>query len=79
MGGETIITARLTKAKLDLMPSIKHIVYYARIDDESLQEAYARGMENIRITNDQGLKLKIGLTAHVDALLKFENNNSNKK
>ena len=78
-GGETIITARLTKAKLDLMPSIKHIVYYARIDDESLQEAYARGMENIRITNDQGLKLKIGLTAHVDALLKFENNNSNKK
>ena len=74
-GGETIITASMTKAKMDLMPSIKNIVYYARIDDQSLQEAYAKGLENIRITDDQGLTLKIGLTAHLDALLNFDQNN----
>ena len=65
----------MTKAKMDLMPSIKNIVYYARIDDQSLQEAYAKGLENIRITDDQGLTLKIGLTAHLDALLNFDQNN----
>ena len=76
--GETTIIANLTKAELDLLPTIKHIVYYAVIDDRSLQDAYAKGLQNIRITEDQGLTIKIGLSANVDAVLDFTGkNNSN--
>ena len=74
--GETILTAQMTKKKLDLLPSIKKIIYTASIDNESLQEAYNKGMADIRITADEGIKLKIGLTAHIDAVLNFESNNN---
>ena len=67
--GETLITAKLTKKQLDLLPLIKHIRYTAIINDKSMAEAYSKGMNNIRITDDQGMTLKIGITAHVDAIL----------
>ena len=77
--GETIITANLNKRQLDLLPKIKSIVYSAVIDDASLQKAYANGMNNVKITADEGVTLHIGLTAHVDAILNFSNNNNNKQ
>ena len=72
--GETIITANLNKRQLDLMPKIKSIVYTAIVDDKSLQDAYNKGMSNVKITADEGLTLKIGLTAHVDAILNLSGN-----
>ncbi|MBO5618398.1 MAG: hypothetical protein J5902_00250 [Paludibacteraceae bacterium] len=72
--GENIITAKLTKEKLDLLPSIKQIIYTAIIDDESLEEAFRQGQFNIRITDDAGLKVKIGLTAQLGAVLNFNKN-----
>ena len=72
--GETIITANLNKRQLDLMPKIKSIVYTAIVDDKSLQDAYSKGMSNVKITADEGLTLKIGLTAHVDAILNLSGN-----
>ena len=75
--GETVITARLTKRQLDLLPSVKSIVYSAMINDKSLEDAYAKGMENIRITDDQGLKIRLGLTAHVDAILNLSGKEEN--
>ena len=74
--GETVIIAKLSKQQLDLLPKIKSIVYSAVIDDASLQKAYANGMNNVKITADEGLTLHIGLTAHVDAILNFDNNNN---
>ena len=71
--GETIIYASLTKAEMDLLPSIRKIEYDATIDDESLAEAYKNDMSNIRITKDQGLTLKIGLAAKVDAVFDLDN------
>lgn len=71
--GETVIIARLSKRKLDMLPKIKSIVYSAVIDDESLQTAYTDGMNNVKITADEGLTLKIGITAQVDAILNFDN------
>ena len=53
------------------------IVYDATIDDKSLQDAYKKGLTNVRITKDQGITLKIGLSAKADAVLNFENNNNN--
>jgi len=76
--GVTTIEASLTKAELDMFPQIKNIIYTAIIDDQSLQQAYSRGMENIRLTSDQGLTFKIGLTAQVDAILDFNQQNTNK-
>ena len=73
--GETIITASMSKAELDLLPSIRSIVYEATIDDEALQEAYDKGLSDVRITKDQGLTIKIGVSAKVDAVLNLENNN----
>lgn len=67
--GETLITVQLTKRQLDLLPLIKHIRYTAIINDKSLEDAYSKGLSNIRITDDQGMNLKIGITAHVDAIL----------
>ena len=75
--GETIIYASLTKAEMDLLPSIRKIEYDATIDDESLAEAYKNDMSNIRITKDQGLTLKIGLAAKVDAVFDLEDNKNN--
>ena len=69
--GETTIAAHLTKAEANLFPKIKKLVYSAYIDDDSLEEAYQKGLSNIRITNDQGLTLKIGLSGEVDAILNF--------
>ena len=67
--GETLITAKLTKKQLDMLPLIKSIRYSAVINDKSLEDAYSKGLNNIRITDDQGITLKIGITAQVDAVL----------
>jgi hypothetical protein len=61
-----------------MLPQIKSIHYDARIDDKSLDDAYSKGMSNIRITDDQGITLKIGVTAHVDAIFDL-NVEDNKK
>ena len=76
--GETVITARLTKKQLDLLPKIKSIHYEARINDKSLKEAYNNGLSNVRITENQGITLKIGVTAHIDAIFDL-NVEDNKK
>ena len=73
--GESTIIANLTKAELNLFPQIHDIIYTAIIDDEALQDAYSKGLSNIRITKEQGLTLKIGLTAEVDAIVNFANDN----
>ena len=76
--GETVITARLSKKQLDMLPQIKSIHYDARINDKSLDDAYSKGLSNIRITDDQGITLKIGVTAHIDAIFDL-NMDDNKK
>ena len=67
--GETTIIASLTKQSLSAVPQIKRIVLSAIVDDEALQYAYQQGIFNVRITQDAGLKLKIGLAAQVGAVL----------
>ena len=73
--GTTTITAHLTQEKLDMLPSVKGIIYTVVIDNESLQEAYNNGLSNVKIKNTDRLKLTIGLSADVKAALDFNNNN----
>ena len=70
--GENVVMVALTKKKLDMLPRIKSIVYTASIDNASLQEAFNKGMADIRLTEDEGITIKIGVTAHVEALLDFD-------
>lgn len=72
--GETTLIANMTKERLNVFPQVKRIEYTVIADDESLQEAFEKGLLNIRVNADDMLKLKIGLTAHLDAVLKFNNN-----
>jgi len=74
--GETTIIASVNKKKMDLLPKIKSMTYYGYIDDESLDYAYKQGYFNVRLTEDAGIKLKIGLSAKVDAIFDFKSNNN---
>lgn len=71
--GETVTIASMNKAQLEVFPKIKSIKYTIIVDDNSVQEAYKNGLDNIRIKGTDVLKLGIGLTAHVDAMLNFDN------
>lgn len=74
-----LITASLTKSKLDQFPKAKYILYTLIMDDESLKAAFDQGNFNIKIEKDSGIKFKIGLTAQLDAVLHFETQNNGKK
>ncbi|MCR5049757.1 MAG: hypothetical protein K6A36_01585 [Paludibacteraceae bacterium] len=70
------IVASVSKKKLEKFSEIKTIMYSLWVDDESLDYAFKQGAFNVRLTGDSGLKLKIGLTAHVDAVLNLNETNN---
>jgi len=76
--GNTIMTVAMNKAQLDMFPKVKRIVYTVSIDNEALNEAFKKGLYDVAITTEQHLSIGVGLTAHVDAILNF-NNKENKK
>jgi len=68
--GKTVITAQLSKEKLNLLPKVKNIVYSAVLENKTLQDEYdAKRGFTAKITEDSGLTLKIGLTAQADVVL----------
>ena len=71
--GKTRNVVRISKAKMDMLPKIKNIVYYAVIDDKSLNAS----LPNFKLTKNMGLKFKIGLSANADAIFNFDNKNNN--
>lgn len=73
--GQTVVIASVNKKRVDILPLIKKIVYYAQIDDESMANAYKAGNFNVRITEDAGLKIGIGLTTKLDAIFNFNKDN----
>ena len=73
--GKTIISTNLDKDELNTLPKINKIVYSAILDDESLQYAYNMGLVNVRLSEDQGVTMKIGVAGNIDAVLNFEKNN----
>jgi len=63
---------RISKAKTDLLPKIKNIIYYAQIDDKSLEAS----LPNFKLTKNMGLKFNIGLSANADAIFNFSGNSN---
>lgn len=72
--GKTTITAKMSKKKMDMLPQIKSIIYAAYIDDDSLADEYKTNDQfKVKLTDDEGLTLKIGLTAHAEAIMDLDN------
>ena len=63
--------AELDKEHLDMFPQIKKIVYKAILDDQTLDYAYKQGNFNVKLTEDNDVTIKVGLTANVEAVLNF--------
>jgi hypothetical protein len=59
----------LTKDMLTTISQIKSIVFEISLDDKSMQGAYAAGLHNIKLTNQQGLRLHIAIGADLEAIL----------
>jgi len=66
--------AHLSKAELDLFPQISEIIYSIIIDDKALKEAYQNGVRDVPISESQYIKLRIGLTAQIEAAINLVNN-----
>lgn len=73
--GETTIIANLEKKDVDMLPKIKAITFECIVDDKSLDYAYKQGLTNIKLSEDQDITIKLGLTANVNAVLNFNNDN----
>lgn len=76
--GETVIQAQLSKKQLDVLPKLKQIEYTAIIDDESLAEAHKHNVNPVALRPQQGIKVKIGVTANANAQFNF-NGDKNKQ
>lgn len=72
---ETVMIASMNQARLNMLPKVKSIVYSAVLDDQSMKEAYAKGYNNLSLRAERGFTIKIGISAQVDAVLDFKNDN----
>jgi hypothetical protein len=70
--------ASLDKEDLNVFTKIKKIAYTAILDDDALKEAYKSGMNNVRLTKDDYVTIKIGLAANVEGVLNFGKNDEKK-
>lgn len=71
--GITTFISTLSKEDINLLPSVKTISIRAIIDDKALKYAYDKGMESIRLLQNQDVIFKLGVTAKVSAVLDFNN------
>ena len=68
---ESITGSALTRAKIDLFPKISQIVYYAYVTDDAVKASpYNKGA---KITGANNVKVALGLTADLDAILNLNN------
>lgn len=71
--GVTTEIISLNKAKSELMPKVKKIRFIAAADTKDLDDIFdARpGLTEVRLTSDQTMKIHIGLSGKIDAILNF--------
>ena len=68
--GQNVLTAKLNKQQVDMLPSIKRIIFKGVIDDRSLQYTFDKGENKVvKFTDDQGLNIQLGLTTQADVIL----------
>ena len=67
-----IKTLEVDKDDLNTLAKIKNIVFDASLDDESLDYVYDKGYFNVKLTEYEGLTIKLGVGADVEAILGLE-------
>lgn len=77
--GESTFIASKSKDDLNVFPKIKKIAYKAVLDDDALAEAYSKGLTNVKLTNQDDVVIKIGLSADLEAILNFDKDEEENK
>ena len=73
----SLFSSAMTREKMDLFPKISQIVYYAYVTDDALKTStYPEGA---KITGSNNVKVALGLTADLDAILNLNNIGKNDK
>ena len=60
------------REKLEVIKKIKKVAFYAELNDESMKEAYKQGLFNVKLTNDNYIRVKLGIGASVEAILNLD-------
>lgn len=71
---ERVYVIEVDREKLEVVKTIKQIAYNVSLDDQSLHYAYEKGLFNVKLTDDNYLRIKIAVGASVDAVLDLELN-----
>jgi hypothetical protein len=69
---ESVEVINVDREDLETLRQIKTIEFHAWMDDESLAEAYEKGLNNIQLKDDNYLKVKIAVGANVEGVLNLE-------
>ena len=69
---ESVEVVNVDRADLETLRKIKNIVYTVSLDDESLAYAYEQGLFNVKLTEDNHLRIKLAVGANVEGVLNLE-------
>lgn len=76
--GRSVYAIALDREHMEVINKIKSIRFYAELDAQPLDPDVNEEFK-IRITSEDPLKVKIALSAYVDAVLNFDNKENNNK
>lgn len=69
---EVVEIIEIEREDLESLRKINKIIFHVWMDDKSLQEAYDKGMSNIKLQEDNYLRVKIAAGANVEGVLNLE-------
>ena len=69
---ESIEVVNVDRMDIETLKQIKKIVYTVSLDDESLAYAYKQGLFNVKLTEDNYLRIKLAVGANVEGVLNLE-------
>ncbi len=69
---ESIEIVNVDREDLETIRRINKIAYYVSLDDESLAYAYEQGLFNVKLSEDNSLRIKLAVGANAEGILKFE-------
>ena len=65
-------TIRVDREKLETLKKVKSIIFYASIDDKALSDVFAQGNFTTKLTDKEGLRIKIAVGANIEAVLNLD-------
>ena len=68
-------TIRVDREDLETLQKVKNIIFYASIDDKALSDIFAQGDFTTKLTDKEGLRIKIAVGANIEAILKLDLDN----